>query len=189
EILPKLDTKVGKADAERFCSHVRSKGYKLDHSDCDDGNLGYLPDGTVVGVDKHCIRVTTTPQITAADKSHWLVFKPHVPSLFPYLDAQGYISKQEHCFPALTSGVRGVLTNRDIENLENGKFAAVRDKKPECFKGITEDNLEEFIYLVKDQALYPSQARAVLREHGMITEEPEHARRAKSREQSETRRS
>ncbi|NBO19805.1 MAG: hypothetical protein EBV03_11425 [Proteobacteria bacterium] len=172
EILPKIDTNVSAEDARKYASHVTGKGYKLDHADHADGNLGYLPDGTVVGVDKNTLRPPASKRIVQADKSRWLVkAQPDQQSIFTYMEP-GFISKQEKFFPAIADGrMRGVLTDSDIKRIEDGSFASLKDKKPECFKGITQENLDEFLHLVKDEGWYPRQAQAMMREAGTLVEE------------------
>lgn len=172
EVLPKLDVNVSAEDTKQFKAHVTSKGYKLDHADHTEGNLGYLPDGTVVGVDKHALRVPASKEMIKADRAKWLVqARPGQQSVFAYVE-NGFISKQEKFFPAIADGrMRGVLTDNDIRHLGEGNFPTLKANKPECFTGITPDNLEEFVYLVKDQGWYPHQAQAIMRQLGSLVEE------------------
>lgn len=172
EFLPKLDTRVSPEDAARFHAHIRGKGYKADHGDADDGNLGYLPDGTVIGVDKNALKPVAKPSVNKADKSNFLVSgRADQESIFEYLHGSRLISKQEKFFPAVADGrIRGVLSDDDITRLRDGKLAQIREKKPECFRGISDANLDEFIHLVQHEGWYPSQAREIMREHGTLEE-------------------
>ena len=164
EMLPKLNTKVSSVDSYTLDSHLGNKGYQVNHFLYSSGDLGYLPDGTVVALDKDGIDEPTLKTATPQD-APWLI-RSNETSIFPYLHGTGYISKQEHFFPALVDHrVRGILSDDDIERLKKGELETMRKEKPECFTGVTAENLSDFVRLVKDEGWYPSQAQEIMHEH------------------------
>jgi hypothetical protein len=167
EVLPKFDTNVLEDDAAAFKQHLIAKGYATHDFDHLRGDLGYLPDGSVGGVDLNAINLgdRDKPHLCKTDR-HMLI-ESDQESIFPYLHGSGFISKQEHFFPAIRDGrPRGVLTDADIQRLEKGELELVRPLKPECLVGITRDNLSEFLMEVRDFGWYPSQALEILIDHG-----------------------
>ncbi len=176
EILPKVPTKVRKVDADQFVKDLKSKEYIKHFDTIDDGygymlegDLGYLPNGKVVGVDKEAIvEKDMKRKLVDADKERLVEAKPGQKSIFDYVPP-GYITDVEDLLPAIADGrARGVLSDDDINALRNGKFEELKDIKPECFTGITEKNLGEFIKLVDEQGWYPSQAQEIMTTLGMI---------------------
>ena len=177
EVLPKLCTKLSEEQSEEIRGHTLKKYDDANHADPDKGDLGLLPDGTAVLVDKDATDTykdgrripDELPFDPVRDAAY--VVKSDQESIFPSLQGTGYISRQEYFFPALVDGrIRGVLSDDDIARLKNGEFAAVQEKAPECFHGITEENLSEFITLVKEEGWYPSQAQDIMRERGTLIE-------------------
>ncbi|MBY0355683.1 MAG: hypothetical protein K2Q12_08155 [Rickettsiales bacterium] len=159
EIMPQIETDVTQKEADAFERHLKAKGYSVEDFTYYSGDIGKLPDGTLVGVDKDAINADEK-KFTAADKN-WLI-ESDQESIFPYLHGTGYISKQEHFYPALRDKrVRGVLSDSDLQRLQQGELEALRLEKPECFDAVTAENLGQFVELVKG-GLYPSQAQEML---------------------------
>lgn len=168
EILPKLDTRVSIEDKLKFQEHVQGKNYYLADANVSRGDLGYLPDGTVIGVDIDAVGPRQNQEPHLLNDDEYLIASDQQ-SIFPYLQGTGFISKQEHYFPALMDGrIRDALSDQDISRLLNGDFEAVKAEKPECFEGITPDNLGDFIAIVRDYGWYPLQAQEIMRDMGKI---------------------
>lgn len=163
DILPQLKTDVSEQEQDSFLEHIGSKGFSNNQLRAYKGDLGRLPDGTIVSVDKDGIdqsRLKIPKQITAADRN-WLI-ESDQESIFPYLHGTGFISKQEHFYPALRDKrVRGVLSDSDLQRLQQGELETLRLEKPECFDTVTAEDLGQFVELVKG-GLYPSQAQEML---------------------------
>lgn len=162
EILPKLDTSVSNVDCAALMNHLNEKGYWTGDFRSQGGDLGYLPDGTIVGVDYNAIDFAKAQEGHVLNDDQWLIASDKK-SIFNYLHDTGFISKQEHFFPALRDGrPRGVLSDADIARLRKGELEQLRAEKPECLEGVTKENLAEFIMHVKDFGWYPSQALEIM---------------------------
>lgn len=169
-ILPKVLPTNNYLLTNDFIRHLESKNYSVGHCDALRNDAGHLPDGTMIGIGKDVIDPPEVIKLVEADKA-WLVESDR-PSIFLYLHGKGYISKQEHFFPALMDGhPRGVLCDDDIERLRGGELETLRGEKPECFEGINSTNLDAFIGLVKDEGWYPSQAQEIMRERGTLAKD------------------
>ena len=193
ESLVKLNTQMSREDALKFAEHLEENGYKLGDFNPAfisemKGDAGYMRDGTPIVIDKGGLDMASSEEREGHTvSSEWIEkhkqwLSPKVDddheSIFPWLHGTGYISKQERLYPAIADGrIRGVLSDADLALLSveneverNQNFEKLREIKPECFCGaegsINNRNLEEFVALVGEQGLYPSQARQVLdKEH------------------------
>lgn len=189
EIQPKLSHYVNHTNKayQRIASEFLKVGIRLDTDLVEPEQFGILKDGTPVILERdvsyqiyHPLKpggkYNTPPDLLLSPPpcpnfSEWLI-ESDLDSTITGVP-KGFISKQEHFFPALRDHrVRDVLSDADIERLRQGELEDMREEKPECFEGITEDNLSEFIELVQNDGCYPSQAQQIMKEKGIISDQP-----------------
>lgn len=172
-VLPQLEEEPPADAVAAFDKRMCAKGY-ITVINPGKGDVLLGKDGKIYGVDKHMLGMKDGVRQTfnlERDRDYLAKKKPgDRESIFEWLHGTGYISSQERTYPAINDGrVRGVLPDKDRARLEQGELGELRREKPECFRGITKDNLHSFITLVFDEGWYPVQAQEIMQERGEIT--------------------
>ena len=123
-------------------------------------DIGYLPDGTAIFLDPQIMRHDEDYTFNSTKDADWVIEDPKQ-RLSRFNLPKGIISKQEHYYPELLDGrVRGILPEEDRWRLNKGELEQLRLEKPECFIGISKENLPDFMQLVFEEGSYPKQAIA-----------------------------
>lgn len=165
EILPQYPQEHGDFSAqERLKNNLEAREYLRpeDHFKDNGRDTGYLSNGAAILLDPDSLDGTRSYAYDPVLDADWVVDAPDMKSKRFDLP-EGKISLQEHDCPALMDGrVRGILSDDDRLRLMAGELEALRAEKPECFVGVTQAQLPEFVHYVFDEKMYPAEAIAQL---------------------------
>lgn len=163
EILPQYVMNGDPKAFQALGDNLKERGHIPKKEKLKKEDVGYTDNGRLAMLlDPDSLDNTKTYHYDPVKDKPWIVKRPGQKSVQFDLP-EGIISKQEADCPALMDGrVRGVLTDQDKERLEAGEIKALRAEKPECFEGIADKNLPEFMQYVFGDGMYPQAATKLI---------------------------